>query len=249
VLKAAAESSDAVPLTKLARIVGLNKTTTWRLAHTLVNLGYLHQDEVTRRFRPAPQVLALGYAYFEGLDLKELASPLLTDLSTRVNEMVNLAILDGHELVFVERIRTAQIVNIHLQPGSHLPLYNTALGRVLISEMPQAWLRQYISYLRGDPRAANYVRNGGRKLLSQLKDTRDRGYAVSDNERVEGLRAAAAPIRNRSGKIVASLNILVPSFRVTMSALRQSYLPAALETAAKISATLGFKWRQTLNSN
>jgi IclR family pca regulon transcriptional regulator len=249
VLEAAAENCDDVPLTKLAAKVGLNKTTTWRLAHTLVSLGYLRQDEKTRRFRVAPRVIALGYAYFEGLDLKELANPFLKELSIRVNEMVNLAILDGYELVFIERIRTSQIVNINLQPGSHLPLYNTSLGRVLISEMPQAWLRQYTSYLRADPRAAKYIQDGNRKLFSLLKEVRSRGFALSDNERVEGLRAVTTPIRNKSGKIVAALNILVPSARVTMPALRQSYVPAALETAAQISAALGFKWRQTFTSS
>ena len=243
-LEAVADSNGDMPLVAVASSVHLNKTTTWRLAHTLVRLGYLRQDANTRRFRLAPRVLALGHAYLETLDLRELANPSLRDLSTRVNEMVNLGILDGYELVFIDRIRTSQIVSINLHPGSHLPLYNTSLGRMLISEMPMAWLRQYMAHLDGDPKAAKYVQDGGKKLLLLLKEVREKGYALSDNERVEGLRAVAAPVRDRSGKIVAALNILVPSVRVTASELRQNLAPAAIETASEISAALGFKWRQ-----
>jgi IclR family transcriptional regulator, pca regulon regulatory protein len=244
VLEAVVDSNGDIPLAALASSVHLNKTTTWRLAHTLVRLGYLRQDEKTRRFKLAPRVLALGHAYLEALDLRELANPFLRDLSTRVNEMVNLAILHGDELVFIDRIRTSQIVSVNLHPGSRLPLYNTSLGRVLISEMPMAWLRQYMSHLDGDPKATRYIQDGGKKLLLALKEVRDKGYALSDNERVEGLRAVAAPVRERGGKIVAALNVLVPSVRVTASELRENFAPAAMETASEISAALGFKWRQ-----
>lgn len=249
VLEAVADCTDDIALATLASRVQFNKTNTWRLVHTLVRLGYLRQDERTRRFRLAPRVLALGYAYFESLDLRELAHPFLRDLSSRVNEMVNLAILDGNELVFIDRIKTSQIVNINLHPGSHLSLYNTSLGRALISEMPLPWIRQYVSHLERDPKAARYLQDGAKKLLLLLKTVRERGYALSDNERVEGLRSVATPIRDRHGKIVAALNILIPSSRVTTSELQQAFVPAARETASLISAALGFKWRQFWKSS
>jgi IclR family pca regulon transcriptional regulator len=244
VLEAIAESTEDMPLSKLAVAVSLQKTNTWRLAHTLVRLGYLHQDEETRRFSLSPRVMALGYAYLERLDLRELAAPFLRDLSEQTREMVNLAIQDGEDLVFIDRVRTSHIVNINLHPGSHLPLYNTSLGRVLISESPQAWLKQYISNLSDDPRAVKYTQNGAKRLLQMLKDVRDRGYALSDNERVQGLQSVAAPIRNRNGKIIAALNILIPSVRVTTPQLRQVFAPKVMNAATLISAALGYKWRQ-----
>src|SRR6266446_2622709 len=81
VLEAVAQSENDIALTTLAKRVGLKKTNTWRLVHTLLRLGYLRQDSETRRFSPAPRVLALGYAYFDSLDLKQLAAPFLEDLS------------------------------------------------------------------------------------------------------------------------------------------------------------------------
>jgi IclR family pca regulon transcriptional regulator len=242
VLEAVAESENDIQLASLAKRVSLKKTNTWRLAHTLVRLGYLRQNAETRRFSPSPRVLALGYAYFDRLDLRQLAAPFLQDLSARVKEMVNLAILDGDEMVFVDRVKTSQIVSVNLHPGSRLPLYNTAVGRALIFEMPQVWLRQYISRLDGDPEAATYIRDGGKKLRKMLSDIRERGYAVSDNERIEGVRSVASPIRDKTSKVVAAMNILVPSTRVTISKLRQTHAPELVKTAGKLSAALGFRW-------
>jgi hypothetical protein len=126
-------------LAKLAALVGLKKTSAWRLVRTLVQLGYIRQDPVTKPFRPAPRVLALGYSYLEGLDLKQVAAPFLRELSARVQETVNMSVLDGHELIYIDRVGTAQIINVNLHVGSHLPLYNTSLGRALICEAAKTW--------------------------------------------------------------------------------------------------------------
>jgi IclR family pca regulon transcriptional regulator len=81
----------------------------------------------------------------------------------------------------------------------------------------------------------------GGRLLEILERIRRRGYEVSDNERVAGFRSLACPIRDRTARIVAALNILVPSSRVTTPDLRRKFAPQALETAAKISEVLGFR--------
>ncbi len=133
VLEAVAAHHEPIPLAALAEKVGMKKTSTWRLVHTLVRTGYVRQDPKTRTFRPSPRVLALGYSYFDGLDLKQLSAPFLQALAGQFNETVNLAVLDGDELVYIERLRTSQIITINLHVESRLPLYNTSLGRALIS--------------------------------------------------------------------------------------------------------------------
>jgi IclR family pca regulon transcriptional regulator len=249
VLEAVAESEHDIALSALAKRVSLKKTNTWRLAHTLVRLGYLRQDPETRRFSPSSRVLALGYAYFDSLDLKQLAQPILRDLLTRVDELVNLAIMDRDELVFVDRMKpSSQVVNVNLRPGSHLPLYNTSLGRALISERPLPWLRQYMSHLDGDPMATRYVQDGGKRLLKMLSDVRERGYSLSDNERVEGLRSVASPIRDKTSEIVAAVNILVPSTRMTLSDMRENLAPKVMETAAHVSAVLGYRRKRVVST-
>lgn len=240
-LEGVADSRGDVALAGLTKIVGLNKTSVWRLVHTLIELGYLEQDPDTRRFRPAPRVLALGYGYFQSLDLKELAAPLLRALSMRLNETVNLAVLDRDELVYIDRVKTTQIVSINLHVGSRLPLYNTSLGRALISEMPASWLQQYLSRLAKDSNGRKYIEGGGKKLFDILSETRKCGYSLNDEDLVVGLRSIASPVRDRTGKIVAAINISVPSMRISVSDLRHTFAPELKATAHKVSAALGFR--------
>ena len=244
VLEAAADANGDISLGALARRVGLQKTSVWRLAHTLVRLGYLHQDPQTRNFRPAPRVLALGYAYFDGLDLKQLSIPFLRELSARLNETVSMAVLDGDQLIYVERIKSSQIVAVNLHVGSHLPLYRTCLGRALICEMPAEWLRAYIERISDDPQARPYVKDGAKAIHKALEETRERGYALNDEESAKGLRVIGCPIRDRSSEILAAVCIAVPSSRWTVADLRKHVAPDLLATAGKISVALGYREKQ-----
>jgi IclR family transcriptional regulator, pca regulon regulatory protein len=224
-------------LTELARRTALSKTTAFRLVRTLVHLGFMKQDKDTEKYFLAPRVLGLGYSFLEGLDLRELASPYLKELSGRCGETVNMAVLDGNELVYVERLKTQQIVNINLHIGSRLALYNTSMGRALIAHKPEAWLRAYIAQL--PPEAEEYARKGGKKLLAILRGVREKQYAVNNEDLARGLRSVAAQVRNSKGEVVAAVNIAVPSARVSLEELEKKYALQLLRTAREISASLG----------
>jgi IclR family pca regulon transcriptional regulator len=236
-----ASHKDDIPLATLAQNVGLKKTSTWRLVHTLVKLGYVRQDPKTRHFRPAPRVLSLGYSYFDGLDLKQLSAPFLSDLAARFNEAVNLAVLDGDEVIFLERIRSSHIISINLHVGSRLPLYSTSLGRALICEMPDDWLQAYMKRLASDRRAKDYLGSGKKVLPKILEETRRLGYALNDQELVNGLRAVASPIRDSTCEIVGAVGVGAPASRISLIELRRNIARAVVSTAGQISTALGYK--------
>ena len=200
-------------------------------------MGYIKQNVETHRYYLQPRVLNIGYALLQGMDMNDLASPSLKELSLRCGETVNMAIRDGVELVYVERLKTQQIININLHVGSRLPLHNTSMGRALIAYQPQQWLREYISQL--PPEAAEYARRGGRKLLGILEEARRKKYAINNEDLAKGLRSVATQIWNRNREVVAAVNIAVPSVRVSLKGLEEIYAPQLLETAREISATLG----------
>lgn len=237
VLEALATEGRDIDLGALARAVKQPKPTTWRLVHTLVSLGYVGQHATTRRFSLTPRVLALA-ASFEGMDLRELATPFLRELSRLTGETVNMAVRDGTHLIYIERIKTTQIVNINLHVGSRLPLYNTSLGRALIAHSSTDWLRQYVADLQGDPAAARYTRRGGMRLFEALTMARQRGYAVNDEELAPGLRSVACPIFDSSERVVAAINIAVPSARMTLRDLCTRQVPHLLSTSEAISTAL-----------
>lgn len=241
VLEAVGSHGGSITLATLAENVGLSKTSTWRLVHTLVSAGYVRQDPKNRTFSPAPRILSLGYSYFDSLDIKQLAFPFLQELSAHFNETVNLAIQDGDELVYVDRIGTTQIINVNLHVGSRLPLFNTSLGRALICETPDEWLRAYLGRLTDEPSAKDYLRTGKRPLMKLLDDARRQRFSINDEELVKGLRSVASPLVDASGAIVGAVGIAVPSSRVTVAELRRDFAPQLLATSDRISTALGYR--------
>jgi IclR family pca regulon transcriptional regulator len=240
ILEAFDEANPELGITQISRKVGLSKTTTFRLVQTLVVLRYLVLSS-ENKYRLGPRVLSLGFSVLQTLDLKTIAAPYLQSLARQCHETVNMAVLDEDELVYIERIRTQQIVNINLHVGSRLPLYNTAMGRALLAYQPEPWLQEYIDRMTADPDASPHLGKKGIKLLMQLESVRMKKYAINDEDLVKGLRSIAAPVRDGKGEVVAVVNIAVPSARVTVGGLETTFAPQLLTAVQTISEVLGFR--------
>jgi IclR family pca regulon transcriptional regulator len=225
----------------LARKTGLSKSTTYRLIYTLRSLGYIIPDGLENKYMLGPKVLSLGYAVLSSLELREIAKPYLLKLFRRVKQTVNLAILDEWNLVYVERFKTQQIVNINLHVGSRLELYNTAMGRVLAAFNNEEWLAQYMKYLEKKPEAEPYWKNKGERLLEILEEVRKDDFAVNDQELTPGLRSVASPVRDREGHVVGAVNIAVSSSLYSLERLKDEMIPPLKQTIQSISLALGFK--------
>jgi IclR family pca regulon transcriptional regulator len=154
-----------------------------------------------------------------------------------------MAVQDGDELVYIERIRTQQIVTINLHIGSRLKLHNTAMGRVLLSQRSGSWLRDYIQRNSTGPEAKPFLGRGRKQFLQLLESVRVKNYAINDEDLVIGLRSIATPVWDAQGEVVAAINIAVPSARVTVKELETSFAPMLIETARTISEELGYRGR------
>jgi IclR family pca regulon transcriptional regulator len=240
ILEAFDDAHPELGITEIAKKVGLSKTTTFRLIQTLVAYRYLVLA-ADKKYRLGPHVLYLGLTVLHTMDLRNIASPHLRALSQRCRETVNMAVQDGDDLVYIERIRTQQIVNINLHIGSRLKLYNTAMGRAFLSYQSDSWLRQYIRRTKTDVEARPFLGQGGRKLLQLLETVRKKKYAINDEELVVGLRSVATPVWNAQGEVVAAINIAVPSARVTAKELATSFAPMLIQTSDRISEALGYR--------
>jgi IclR family pca regulon transcriptional regulator len=241
VLEAFEAARPRLGITELAKKTGLSKTTVFRLVHTLRALGYMIPVPEESKYMLGPKVLGLGYAVLSSLELREAAKPYLEDLSRRIGETVNLAVLDGRQLVYIERIKTEQIININLHVGSRLELYNTSMGRVLAAFQEPDWIPGYLLYLQKIPGAGEYAKDGGKKFLAILKETRAKDYAVNNEELCPGLRSVAAPVRNREGKVAGAVNVAVNANIYSLQKLMGGLLPSLQQTARGISQALGDK--------
>jgi IclR family pca regulon transcriptional regulator len=214
-------------------------TTSLRIASTLEGAGYLRRDPETKRYRPSLKVLQLGFSALRSMDIRQSARPYLDRLSKETGETVSLAVLDGLEIVYVDRIRNRQIVGVVLGMGSRLPAHCTSMGKAMLAYLPEDQLK---TRLNGAVLAActgNTIVEID-SLEADLAKVRRRGYAVNNQELAVGLRAVAAPIWGEHGQVVAAINISGSTETISRSRLKQELVPLLSKTAAEISQSLGF---------
>ena len=136
-------------VSELSRALDLSRSTTHRDIVTLTSLGYLRQDADSRRYRLGPRVLDLGFAALNSMGMRELSVAHLQRLSDETGFTVNMAILDGIDVVYIERCRTSRSgqreIDLNLHVGSRLPAYCTALGKALLAHVPKPGLDELLS--------------------------------------------------------------------------------------------------------
>jgi len=174
------------------------------------------------------------------LDIRRVAFPYLDKASKEVGETVNLAILDGMEIVYVERIKTQQILNINLQIGSRLPAYCTSMGKAMLAFLPEERLEEFLKKMDLTTHTP-YTITLREDLRKELRKVKAHGFATNNEELSIGLRSVAAPVRNYTGEVIAAVNIAVPSIRVSQRRLKTILAKKVMKTANQISSTLGYK--------
>jgi IclR family pca regulon transcriptional regulator len=233
-----------IGVSELSRDLELSRSTTHRYIATLAQLGYLQQDPDSKRYRLGPRVLDLGFSAINSMDLREIAAPFLRELSDETGYTVNLAILDGIDVVYIERCRTARPgqrdIDLNLHVGARLPAYCTAMGKAILAFIPESRLDELIDRIEFTPRGPNTLTGPG-AFREELARIRESGIAVNDEELAYGLRSIAAPIHSHAGEVVAALNLAVHRTMVAMDELIAHYGPAVSRTARDISLGMGHR--------
>jgi IclR family pca regulon transcriptional regulator len=235
VIRAFDAEHPRLTLSDVARRTGLTRAAARRFLLTLERIGYVRSDE--RYFSLRPRVLELGYAYLSGLALAEVAQPHVEALVAKVEESSSVCVLDGDEVVYVVRVPTRRIMSVVIAVGTRFPAYATSMGRVLLAGLPDAELDAYLGRVEPQQLSPRTITDR-RRLREELERVRSDGYATVDQELEDGLRSAAAPIRDASGRVVAAVNVSVHTSRMSLEQLDEQLVPPLLETAAQISADL-----------
>jgi IclR family transcriptional regulator, pca regulon regulatory protein len=233
-------------VSELAREVGLSRSTAHRYIATLAALGYLDQDDATQKYRLGPRVLDLGFSAIHSMELREIAAPHLQRLSDETGHTVNMAILDGVDIVYVERCRSSRAgqseIDLNLHVGARLPAYCTSMGKVLLAFQPAEARSDLVDRSELVSRGPRTLTSRA-ALLAELGRVRERGIAANDEELAWGLRSIAAPIRGADGSVVAALNLAAhqsmdaPSIEVVIARLGT----ALVRTAHEISVRVGYR--------
>ena len=243
ILSAFRSGRPLLGVSDLAREVGLSRSTTHRYIATLAALGYLQQDQATRKYRLGPRVLDLGFSAINSMDLRELAAPHLQALSDETGHTVNMAVLDGTDIHNIERCRTSRIgqrdIDLNLHIGSRLPAYCTSMGKVLLADLPPAEIHDVLERTQFAQRGPNTL-TAEAALLEELAHVRATGLAVNNEELAYGLRSIAAPVRSQTGEVVAAINLAVHRTMVSFDELLARLGPPLERKAAQISERIGY---------
>ena len=244
ILSAFKPATPELGISELARVLGLTRSTSHRYVATLARLGYLQQNPQSRKYRLGPKVLDLGFSAINSMELRQIAATHLQQLSDETGHTVNMAILDGTDIVYIERCRSSQQgqreIDLNLHVGSRLPAYCTSMGKVLLAGLPELELAAVLDQVQFQQRGPNTLIER-KALVDALAAVRDAGIAVNNEELAYGLRSVAAPIRNRSGEVTAALNLAVHRTMLSTEDLVERYAPSVQRTAAAISAELGYR--------
>lgn len=226
-------------LSEVARGLGLNKSTLHRLLVTLLRHGYVAQDAATKRYRLGLVFLEFAHVVVERLEVRSQALRVMHQLADATGESVYLNVLAGGRALCVDEVVGPRGVTLGSNVDVALPLHAAATGKCFLAWMPAEERDALLGRGTLESVTARTVTDRA-VLLAELKQVRQRGYAVNDEETEPGVRYVAVPIFDEQGRVFAALSLGAPVLR-----LAEADLPglgaAVVATAARISTALGYR--------
>ena len=227
----------------IADDLGMSRSTTHRYVITLVALGYLEQG-ASRKYRLGLRVTDLGMSALNSTGLREHAHPYLEELRQRSTYTTSLGVLDGTDVLYVDRVRSFRrgqsSIDLNLHTGSRMPAYCTAMGKLLLASLPEPEQRELIASMKLTKHGPNTI-TSKKALREELDDVLAAGFAVNDQELAPELYAIAAPVRNEARDVVAAVNLAAHSSMISLEELVDALGPHLISTADRISARLGYR--------
>jgi IclR family KDG regulon transcriptional repressor len=239
-LKCFSADDIEIGVSDLARKLGVAKSTVHRLAQTLVADGMLEQNPENERYRLGIALFGLGSLVRRRMNLSSEARQDLFALRNLTGETVQLAILDGADIMFVYNLESTQTIRVNSDIGVRKPAFCTASGRAILAFQSEERVRDVLTVEL--VKRAPKTETDPARLARLLTEVRQRGYATEDEESEAGMRAVAAPVRGAGAVVVGSVSVAGPVQRLSKEVLAR-FAPAVIRTAEAISTRLGYQFR------
>lgn len=215
-------------LSDIARANGMNLPTAKRYLHTFTKMGFMIRDNSSRTFQLTPKVLRLGTWIIESMDIRQRLMPYMKSIRGEMDITTHCAVLEGNEVVTLERIRSSDVVNLDLGTGSRLPIHATSLGKAILAFLPEAKQSDLIDRLSFLPLTPHTIRDRD-SFCRELGQIRARGYAVADQELTLGLKTIAVPIMGRDGDVEGSFGVSFPLSRAEKAGFEDELIARLLD--------------------
>jgi IclR family acetate operon transcriptional repressor len=233
ILEAVGKSSEPVSLGHLAGMLGIDRSSAFRLANTLKRRGYLANPSAGRDYILGASVWRLSRQYDWSKALATVAHKHLKALAAETNETAHLAVREGKRALFIDHVTSNHVIAVSGQTGELVPLYCTSHGKALLSDYEERDLVKLFGAKLLKAQTKNTIDNI-RALARECETIKMQGFATDDAEFLEGVRCVAAPIRDRDGAVIASIGISAPLARFPKERGKE-YADRVVAAAAQIA--------------
>jgi IclR family acetate operon transcriptional repressor len=227
---------------EISRKLRIPKSSASYILRALEKHGYISRDHENGRYRIGLKVLNLGRGALSGIDVREVALPIMRQLVDHSGITSHLAILDGPQAVYVEKVEAPGFVKMDTWIGRRMEVYSTSVGKSLVAHLPEDAVQSIVRE-RGMKRRTPLTITQPGKFLVELEKVREQGYSVDNEENNLGVRCVAAPVLNAAGQVAAAVNITGTTQQVTLELLPR-IAEMVKEAARRISAQLGYRPRR-----
>jgi len=229
----------------LCKRLDLSQSTVFRLLSTMVDREFIEVNRETGKYKLGISCLKLGSNYLSGNDLRQLSLPYLEKLRDKTEETVHLAVFNEIEVVYIEKLPGLYPIGIMAsRVGSVCPAYCTGVGKTILAFLPKQEISKYFQHIKLEKRTDNTITEIS-KLISELEEIRNKGYAIDKEENEQNVSCIAAPIFDHKG-IVASISISGPINRIMPKGLLNlSIVKDVVKTASEVSKHMGGQYSLT----
>ncbi|KAF7962051.1 hypothetical protein AWV80_26100 [Cupriavidus sp. UYMU48A] len=239
VLRVLSTAPTPLGLSEVVKVSGMGKSAAQRFLHTLSALGYIRQDKESKAYSITARVLDLAHSYLGADGLREKAAPFLRAANLQCEETINLSVLDRLSVVYLMRYQGFHDISVELSIGSKLPAFCTAPGRAMLAFLENPESTAILA--KSDIKAYTpFTETSKEKIVGTFDQIRKDGYFISNQEAFVGDISIAAPIFNFAGRVIAAVNIAVPTSRWSLERARTELVPVAVQVAHDISEALGY---------
>jgi len=239
ILEEVARNRDGIGLADLSKRLGLHNSTTFHLAKTLVSLGYIRQESDTKRYRIGRPLFALAASALDEIEMVNIATPVLEELSRQTGESSHFAVRMGDTVVVIARTSGPSAFQLTDRVGVVRPAHCTALGKVILASLRDDQLKRFLERVELKPSTKNSI-TVVPALLRELAEVRRTGVAYDEGEFNLEVRCIAVPATDFTGRVIGAIGISGPIWRESQQAL-QAKAKIVQAAGARLSAAFGAK--------
>ncbi len=239
ILEEVARHREGIGLAELSKLVGLHNSTTFHLAKTLVSLGYLRQEKDNKRYRVGRPLFALAASALDEIEMVNVATPVLEDLSRETSESSHFAVRMGDAVVVIARTSGPGAFQLTDRVGVVRPAHCTALGKIILASLRPEQLKRFLERAELKPSTPKSITDVG-VLMREIVEVQRTGVAFDDGEFNAEVRCVAVPVTDFTGQVIGALGISGPIWRLSNQALHAS-AQVVQAAASRLSVEFGAK--------